>query len=795
MVKSYFKIAWRNLLKSKLFSLINIFGLAVGLAAFWLILLFVGYELSFDRFHENRDRIYRIVQNASWSDGTMHVPITSAPFAPALVDYYPEIEAAVRINAEGGGVINYKNNQLVVNDIYFVDSNFFDVFSFNLIHGDPTSALTNPQSIVISKKIAAKLFGDPSRALGKTVFFENEFQNIITGVMEDVPNNSHLQFSALRSLPSDFTSGWQEFNLYTYILLNEKASISELKSRLPQFFDKYLLSEMGPVDYRLELQPLPSIHLHSSLDFEIGPNGSIDNIFIFLAAAILILIIAAINYMNLTAARSSLRVKEVGVRKVIGSNKAQLIALFLIEAFLLSFIAMLLAVLFAELALPYIEQISGVEIAIGQFGTSNTILAFFVILVLVSVVCGIYPALFLSGFKTMASLKGQLGNIKLNIAIRKSMVIFQFVIAIIMMVGSWMIYQQLQFVLAKDLGFNKEQVLTFHLSSVESRKKIGVIKKSLMQNSIIKGVSAASNPIGNNNIGGQGLFLEQADGSMPEDTQIVSTFSVDRDFLETLEIDLLEGRNFSSGDSSDLYHAVLVNESLVKKAGWRNPLGKRIKNTSSDEKTNQAVVVGVVKDFHFYSLQHNISPLVLYKILPEDKDNVYVKIQHGDTKEALAFIEKTYSETDSSPFEFSFLDQNYSKQYQSEQRQSNLLLVFTSLAVFLALLGLFGLTAFSAEQRIKEIGIRKILGASLANLVALLSKDFIKLIVIAFFIAIPIAWYMVDRWLQYFAYRIEINWGVFALSGLSILAIAIVTVSYQAIKAALANPVEALKDE
>lgn len=795
MIESYFKIAWRNLLKSKLFSLINIFGLAVGLAAFWLILLFVSYEFSFDRFHENHDSIYRVVQNASWSTGAMHVPITSAPFAPALLDHYPEIEAAIRINPEGGGVINYNNNRLIVNDIYFVDSNFFDVFSFELIHGDPSSVLTKPQSIVISNTLATNLFGDPSSAVGRVLYFENDFQNIVTGVMEDVPNNSHLQFSALRSLPSDFTSGWQEFFLYTYILLNKNATVSELESKLPQFFDKYLLNKMGQVDYRLELQPLPSIHLHSSFEYEIGPNGNIDNIYIFLAAAVLILLIAAINYMNLTAARSSLRVKEVGVRKVIGSNKSQLIAMFLCEALLVSFIAMLLAVFFAELALPYIKEISGVEISIFQFGMGTTTLAFFIVLLFIGVFCGLYPALFLSGFKTMSSLKGHVGNISSNIAIRKSLLIFQFVVAIIMMMGSWMIYHQLQYVLTKDLGFNKEHVLTFHLSSEESREKIEVLKESLMQNSIIKGVSAASNPIGNNNIGGRGLYLEQPDGSMPEETQIISTFSVDEDFLETLEMDLKEGRNFLSGDSSDIYRAVLVNEALVKKAGWENPLGKRIRNTSNEEKTAEAVVVGVVRDFHFYSLQHNISPLVIYKTLPEDKDNIYVKIQQGDTNEALAFIEKTYREIDASPLEFSFLDQNYSKQYQSEQRQSNLLLVFTLLAVFLALLGLFGLTAFAAEQRTKEIGIRKVLGASLANLVALLSKDFIKLIIIAFVIAIPIAWYIVDKWLQYFAYRIVIDWGIFTLSGLAMLVIAVFTISYQAIKAAVANPVEALKDE
>lgn len=795
MLKNYFKIAWRNLWKSKLFSFINVFGLAVGVAAFWLILLFVGYELSFDRFHKKAERIYRVVQHAAWDNQELDVAITSAPFAPALVNDYPEIEAAVRVNSEGGGVMSYEKNQMVVNDAFFVDSNFFKVFSFEFLHGNPGVSLAKPQSIVLTESLAEKLFGDPSIALGKTIHFTNNFENVVTGVIKDVPINSHLNFSALRSFPANYTNGWQNFDIYTYILLNENSDIEHLESKLPQFFEKHLLSEMGEVDYKLELQPLTSIHLHSSLDYEIGANGDINTIYIFLAAAILILIIAAINYMNLTAARSSLRVREVGVRKVIGSTKTQLIAMFFCEAFVVSFIAILLALLFAELALPYVKGISGVEISVRQFGFAKTVLMFFVVLLLIVVFCGFYPAFFLSGFKTMSSLKGQLGNINSNIAIRKSMVVFQFVIATIMVLGSWIIYVQMQYVSQKDLGFNKEQVLTFHLSSKQAREKMDVLKATLEQNSSIKAVSVASNPIGNNNIGGRGYYIEQGDGEMPSSTQIFYNFEVDENFLNTLEINLIEGRNFSLDHAAEHSEAVLVNEALVKNAGWKNPLGKRIKYHTEDGNIAEVSVVGVVKDFHIYSLQHALTPLVIHRILPDDMDNVYVRIQPGDAKETLSYIETAYNEIESAPFRFQFLDQNFSQQYQSEQRQGKLLLVFTLLAVFLALLGLFGLTAFSAEQKNKEIGIRKVLGASIFSLVGLLSKDFMKLILVAFIIATPFAWFAINKWLQYFAYHIELSWTAFAITGIGITFIALTTVSYQALKAALANPIDALKDE
>lgn len=796
MIKSYFKIAWRNLHRSKLFSFVNIFGLAIGLTAFWMIILYVGYELSYDRFHAKAENIYRVAQHATWASGNMDVAISSAPFAQALVDDYPEIKEAVRINPEGGGVVSYKDKRLIVHDIYFADRNIFKIFSFKFLYGNPASSLKKPQSIVLTKTLAEKLFGDPSLALGERIYFENDYENIVTGVIEDIPGNSHLNFSALRSLPSNYMEDWQAFNLYTYILLNENAGITRLEAKISRFYEKHLKSEMGELDYALELQPLTSIHLHSHLDYEISRNGDINNIYIFIAAAVLILIIAAINYINLTVARSAVRVREVGVRKIVGAHKFQLTIMFCCEALLVSAMAMLLAVFFADLLLPFIKEISGIDLSLWQFGMTNTLLAGMAITLIVGIVCGVYPAFFLSGLKTVFALKGQIGNVSTNITIRKSMVVFQFVVAIIMISGSWIIFDQLQFLLKKDLGFNKDQVITFHVSSHEVRRKIAFLKEQLLQNPHIKGVAVASNPIGNNNIGTNGMLLEKENGGMSSSTFIVQQFSVGEDFMPTLEIELVAGRNFAHNRLSDTYASVLVNETFVKEARWKHPLGKIIQNSSNNEENARAKIVGVVKDFHTYSLQHPIAPLVIYKASPEDQDNVYVKILPNRTREVLSYINKAYGKLDpSTPLEFHFLDQNFAEQYQGEQRQGKLLLIFTLLAILLALLGLFGLTAFSMAQRNKEIGVRKVLGASVLSLIALLSKDFIKLVMLAFLIASPIAWFAMRKWLQNFAYRIAIEWWMFPIIGVLIITVAGITISYQSIKTASTNPVNSIKSE
>ncbi len=798
MFRNYVKIALRNLWKNRVYSGINVFGLAIGLATCLLITLYVADELSYDRYHERADRIYRVVHHASWNEGKLNLAPTSAPYGPTLKQNYPEIEQAVRIVGEGGGSMQYGETKIEVDDVLFAEQGLFQVFTYPFLYGDPNTALSKPESIVLTKDLALRLFGDAAKAVGKTVYFENNFGNLVTGVIENVPASSHMRFSGLRSLPTGFSGGWQDFNLYTYVLLREGTDPQALASKFPAFFERYIKPEMGmAMTYKMELQPLTSIHLHSNLDYEIGPNGNSRTVSVFAIIGGLILLLAGINYMNLSTARSTIRIREVGVRKAVGSGRGQLAGLFLVETLLLTLVATVLGVCLTQAMLPFFNGLTGKNLSIWQFGVGYSLAAIAGFALVTGLLSGSYPALFLSGSRTVVALRGQLGKQSATIAFRKTLVTFQFVITIALMAASGIIYQQLRFSLSKELGFNKEQVLTFHLNDEKARTKIPAIKAQLLENSLIEGVAAASNPIGTNNLGGGGYYFE-IDGKMTTSARIMNDFKVDGDFLKTMEIGLAQGRTFSDAIPADRYNAILVNETLVKELGWKDPIGKRVKiHTNDNGPLAERRVVGVVKDFHTHSLQHKIEPLVLQMpTSTNEQDNLYVRIRAGQAAKALAFIEKTYRQFEpNSVFAYQFLDQNFARQYGAEQKQSQILLIFTALAIFIACLGLFGLATFSAEQRTKEIGVRKVLGASVSSIVALLSKDFLTLVLIAIVIATPLAWFAMNRWLQEFAYKINIEWWVFALAGLLAVVIASLTVSFQSVKAALMNPVKSLRSE
>ncbi|GAB3489565.1 ABC transporter permease [Spirosoma knui] len=795
MLRNYLKIAIRNLWKNRLFSTLNIVGMGVGMAAVGLMSLYIAHELSYDRFHANADRIVRVVHYATWPGGDLKLAPTSAPYASALQNEYPEIEETVRMQPEGGGLITYKDKKIEANDIFFADKTMFDVFTFPFLYGNPATSLAQPQSIVLTKSLAEKLFGDAAKAVGQPIEFSNHFVNTVTGVIDDVPNSSHFRFSALRSMPANYTSGWQNFELYTYVLLKKGSDYKALEAKLPAFYDKYLRKEIGEVTYRMELQPLTSIHLHSHLDYEIGLNGNARTVSVFAIIAVLLLFIAGINYVNLYTARSITRTREVGVRKAIGSRRVQLVSQFMTESLLMAFLASLLGALLANILLPWFNELADRSLSLTQYGQRTTLAIVVLFTLLLGVGSGLYPALLLSGFRPVTALKGQLGGQFSKVQLRQSLVVFQFVAAVALIACSAMIYRQMNYVQHKNLGFNKDQVLTFHLDSDKPRQQVESLKEQLRKSPFIEAVAAASNPIGNNNIGTNGMFFEQ-NGTMPTSTQVVQKFSVDSDYLNTLELKLVQGRNFSASFPSDALGAVLVNEALVKKMGWQKPIGKRVNYYIGKDQTAEARVVGVVRDFHTYSLQHKIEPLVLQMPAPADKDNLYVRIRPEKTAEALAYISQVYHTYDpAASLSFHFLDENFSQQYKAEQKQGQVLLSFTLLAVLIACLGLFGLAAFAAEARTKEIGVRKVLGASVGNVVTLLSKDFIKLVLIAVGIGLPIAWYLTKQWLQNFAYHVDLEWWVFGLAGLLAASIAILTVSFQSVKAALMNPVKSLRME
>lgn len=797
MLRNYFIIAFRNLKKHTIFSIVNVSGLAVGLAVFWLIGLYIADELSYDRSYPNADRLYRVVQMGTSPEGSFQLAPTSAPFGPALLHDYSEIAAMARIDLEGGGVLHYGDKVLKVEDICFTDSSIFTLFGYPFLYGNPKDALVKPQSIVLTRSLAVRLFGNVKDALNKTVVFDKNWPNTVTGIIEDIPVNSHLTFSALRSFPAHYTDEWPNFSLYTYVLLHKKADPARLEARLPDFYNRYLKPYMQPaMKYRMELQPVPSIHLHSNLQYELSPNGDIRYVYIFSLVGLLVLVIAVINYVNLSTARSSTRVKEIGVRKVIGSGRKQLIVLYLAESLLFTGLAAIAAGVLSGLLLPLFNQLSGKNLNLWQFGIAPTLSVLLVFTIFTGLAGGAYPALLLSGFRTIPALKGQLGDLHATTFFRKSLVTFQFIITIAMIAGSGVIYEQLHFMLTKDLGFNKDQVLTFHINDQSVRKNIPALKTALLQNPLIEGVSAASNPIGNNAIGSNGFNFE-VNGRIDPQTRVAKDFMVDEDYLSTLQIELVAGRNFSADRPTDKDGAFLVNETLVKDLGWKDPIGKRVQYPGDSGHIREATVVGVVRDFNIYSLQHKITPLIL--LMPpvdNEKDNLYVRVSKANIPGAVRYIETVYRKFDAaSPFEYHFLDANFSRQYATERHQASLIVALTVLAILISCMGLFGLVAFSAEQRRKEIGIRKVLGAGVPSLVGLLSADLLKLVTFAMFIAGPIAWYVMRQWLNGFAYRVGLHPWIFLAAGLLAAAIALVTVSFQAIRAATANPVKSLRTE
>ncbi|MEO8712233.1 MAG: ABC transporter permease, partial [Parafilimonas sp.] len=797
MFKNYFKTAWRNLTRNKVYAFINIGGIAIGLAAFWLIALYVGDELSYDRSFINADRIYRVAQHASWEGGTMNIVPTSAPFATQLKENFPEVEDAVRIDIEGGGVIKAGDKIIKQNDICFADNSFFKIFNYSFLYGNEATALIDPNSIVITESLAKNLFNTASAAINQTIYFGSDnYPNKITGIIKDMPQNSHLQFSAVRSAGNAFDGdGWQDFHLYTYLLLKKGTNITAFEKKLPAFAAKTIQKEMGVKDYHMELQPLTSIHLHSNLGYELSNNGSISSIYMFIAIGVLILLIALINYMNLSTARSAMRVKEIGIRKVIGSSKKNLVGLFISEALLVIFIAAIIAVALAQVSLPFFNEISGKNLNIWRFGGANTIASIILFVVLIGIISGSYPALFLSHFKMIPSLKGQLGNMHISVVFRKSLVVFQFVIAVCLISGSFIIYKQMQYVNNKNLGFNKEQVLTFHIDNVKVRSKIPELKNELLQSPLIEGVAIAGNPIGNNDIGGHDFEFEK-NGAINPTAQMANEFFTDQDFFKTLGIQLLQGRNFSKDMPTDKYGSVIINETLMQTLGYKNAIGKKVQfRIDQNNDMDNRIIIGVVKDFNTYSLQHKIEPLVMM-MPPVDKeqDNLYVRIATGKTAQGLSYLKNTYAKFDANnTADFNFLDENFAKQYAAEQKQEQLSLVFTILAFIIACLGLLGLVIFTTAQRVKEIGIRKVLGASVGSVTIMLGKNFMQLVTIATVIAIPVAWFAMNTWLQDFAYRINIEWWMLVLPGLIAIIIALITVCFQAIKAAIANPVESLR--
>lgn len=805
MFKNYVKIALRNLFRNKLYSFLNIAGLAIGIACCVLILLYVQDELSFDRFHEKADRIFRVNSHFFISERTMHFATTAHVQGQMFKDEYPEVENYVRFNQYGlRRVIRYKENTFYEEKFIYADHTLFDVFSFKLIKGNPKDALVKPNSLVVTEEMAEKYFGsdDP---IGKDLRVNVDTLFKVTGVMENIPKTSHIRpdffasFSTLNLEPTGNAAQDMLSNIdyLTYILLREGADYKEFEQKLVGFIDKYIgavLKGLGG-SARLEVQPLTRIYLHSDLDSEMERTGDISYVYLFSGIGLFILLLACLNFMNLATARSANRAKEVGLRKVVGAQRFQLIKQFLGESMILTFIALILALLLASLTMSIFRNISAKDLTIGIFSNPVLMAGLLALFFIVSIIGGSYPAFFLSAFRPVEVLQGKLKRGAKSSILRIVLVSLQFTVSIVLIIGTLIVHKQLNYIRNSKLGYDKDNVVALRIRNPETQKKYEAIKSELLRHPKILNVSASSSlPLGQND------FSAHHAVGKPED-ELIMLFGqiVDEDFIDTYKIEMAQGRNFSKEFPTDPEEAIIVNEAAVKKLGWQdNPLNKEIERFTSLTTRKKYRIIGVVKDYHFQSLHEEIQPMILFNavVYGGNYNRISVRVRPENIRETIGFIESKWAEFDSQyPLEYVFVDDQFDSLYRAEERLGQLFGYFTALAILIGCLGLFGLTSFTAEQRTKEIGIRKVLGASVPSVIMLLVREFTKWVLLAVLIAWPIGYFVMKTWLQNFHYRISLGFDTFLLAALLALIISIITVSYQSIRAALANPADSLKYE
>jgi putative ABC transport system permease protein len=797
MFKNLFKIAIRNILRDKTYSFINILGLTIGITCSMFLLMYILNELSYDRYHKNADNIYRIISHIKETDNEFTWSVVQIPMAEELRNNYPEVKNAVRIFGTGKEL--YKNGELQFyeDDFSLADSTVFDMFTYEFINGDMATALDNPFSIVLTESIAKKYFSSAADAFGKSLQNEAKEEFKVTGVIKDVPLNSHLRFDALISENTrpNRQGSWGNFGVFTYIHLPEGYDLSKMqttldtivKQKVDPIFEKY------SIRIKYELQQIPTIHLHSKIADEAEEGGDISTIYIFSAVALFMLIIACINYMNLATARSANRAKEVGIRKVMGSQRSQLILQFISESVVLALFSLLLSLILIYALLPVFNSLANKELPFGYVLQPAIIFSLLAIVVFVGVVGGSYPAFYLSGFNPVSVLKGKLASKGGNALFRKALVIIQFSISIFMLISTLVVYDQLQYIRNKDLGFSKSQVIRIELTNDEQINNAGVTAERMRQNALVAS-AGTSNSYPGQGIGKLLLQVDDNEGKLVE--RGIDLHSADFDYVKTLGMTITQGRDFSRDIVSDTTYAVLVNEAMVKRMSWDNPIGKRFIFGFGGQNPIEKRVVGVVKDYHQNSLYDLIEPMMI--VLDRRNNYLLVKTTEGDVREALAAVEKTWKEVyPNYPFEYQFLDQDYDSQYKTDEQKSKIFTVFSGLTIVIACLGLLGLAAFTTEQRYKEIGVRKVIGASIQSLVFLVSREFLLLVFIGTLIAYPCAWYITDNWLQRFVYRIELQdeWSTFIISALLALVITMLTIGFHVIRAASANPVKALRDE
>ncbi|MEO1010542.1 MAG: ABC transporter permease [Bacteroidota bacterium] len=800
MFKNYLKIAWRNLIKNKGYALLNIGGLAIGLACFLLITLYISHEFSFDDYHERKDNIYRVAHHSNSDDVKDAWIWGNAPVGPALKSDFPEIVEKVQFSGISDVLLEYHNRSFQEGKCFYVDASVFDVFSWPLIAGNPKTALEAPYSIVLTETMAKKYFGNEN-PIGKTLKGTggraSDGDYTVTGIVKDIPGNSHFTFDVLMSMSSFYQTRPQIFNqwgyvdFYTYLLVSENFEEKTFETKIPGFLDEHLGQEQRKeYYYNISLEPLERIYLHSTADRQPGETGSLSNIYIFAIIGLFLLVIASINFMNLATASSMERAKEVGVRKAIGAKREGLIYQFLGESFLLVFMAAILGLLLALVGLPFLGSLTGSTFEPSTLLDARIVALYFGAALVTGIASGSYPAFILSGFKPVSVLKGAFRTTGQGTNLRKALVVFQFSLSIAIIASTVVVYHQLGFMLNKDMGFDKEQqlILDFNwdgtvLDNAET------IKNELLSLNDVSSVSL-SRTVPGSHFPAAGTAIETPQGNMDNFGPYI--YEVDNNFIQHYKIDVVAGRGFSQEFPTDSISSLVVNEAAVKMFGYNDP--KDIIGKKFDQWGRQGTIIGVVEDFNYKSLHQKVAPLTLRQV-PYGR-YFSLRIRTDNFQDVLAAVEQKWKElAPHRPFLYNFLDEAFNKQYQADLRFRKLFSIFSCLAIFIACLGLFGLATYSAMLRTKEIGIRKVLGAEVGSIVVLLSKDFIKLVGIAILIAIPFSWYAMEQWLNEYAYKIDIEWWVFLLSGVMALSIALITVSFQSIKASLANPVKSLRTE
>jgi len=790
MLKNLLKTTLRYIRKHPGYSLLNVLGLTLGITSALFLIIYVSDELSYDRYHEKAERIYRVSSKITETDDQFTWIVAQIPFGPQVARDYPEVESFTRFINMPRAAYKFEDKEYIEENFFYADSTVFDIFTYKVIRGEVKSAVKDPKKIVLTETAAGRYFGD-SDPVGKVLTSgENTYE--VTGVIEDVPSNSHFRFEALaarNNLPKEL-GNWGNFGVFTYLLLPGGLDVKAFETKIQGMYEAHMKSIFGPLNINIEyiLEPIRKIHLYSTNAAEPEPTGSISYVYIFAIVAVFLVLIAAMNYMNLATARSTQRAREVGLRKVVGSRRSLLIMQFLSESVLLTLISLIISIILLLVLLPRFNTLAGKSFDIGILLSPAVLISVFLVIVVSGIIGGSYPAFFLSRFSPVTVLKGEITQGSAGALFRKILVIIQFTISVAMIVCTMVVFRQLNFLKEKDQGFNQENVLSLQLNNQQMINKYPVLKQLLLKNEDIKYVTSTNTPMGEGS--GKVIFNMETDQGMAQ--RGINFAVVDHDFIDALEIKIVEGRDFQLDMPSDTLTGVVVNETLVKRMGWSDPIGKRAE--VGDESTVRARVIGVMADYHQTGMYNEIESLLL--VYRERNNIVYVKLSGNNTEQTLSFIENTWKEVfPDQPYSFTFLKERFNRQFEADEKRGVIFTMFTILAILIACMGLFGLASYMVEQRTKEVGIRKVFGASEGVVVRLISRDFLLLVGISIVIALPVAFYFMSNWLENYVYRTNISIPLLILAALLTIGITFITISYKAYQAAVTNPASSIRTE